>query len=44
MSTRIDGFILTFDSEPEKQWMLIHTLTPGPVLTVMAMVGTVVTL
>lgn len=44
MSTRTDGFILTSDSEPEKQRMLSHTLTHGPVLTVMATVGAVVTL
>lgn len=44
VSTRIDGSILTSDSEPDKNWMLIHTLNHGPVLTVMATVRAVVSL
>lgn len=39
VSTRIDGSILTSDSEPDKNWMLIHALNHGPVLMVMATVG-----
>ena len=44
VSTRIDGSILTSDSEPDKYWMLIHALNHGHVLMVMAMVGAAVSL
>lgn len=44
VSTRIDDSILTSDSEPDKNWMLIHALNHGPVLMVMATVGAVVSL
>lgn len=44
VSTRIDGSILTSDSEPDKNWMLIHALNHGPMLMVMAMVGAVMSL